>query len=239
MKEMAADCIAGAALITLIAWLFYHSFLAIPFLLPAYVMFLLWRKKKREQKKTIQMRREFKDFLTSLSAAVTAGKSVENSLREIHQEFVDLYGEKAWITGQMASMNTKLKYNQSVEDVFVQWGEETGLKEIILFSEVFQTAKTSGGNMTRIIRITADSIRDMLELREETQAYIHGKKTEQSIMNVMPMALLLYLNVCSPGFFQGVYGNLFGIGFMTVCLVIYAGAVVLSDYMITQALDRK
>ena len=44
---------------------------------------------------------------------------------------------------------------------------------------------------------------------------------EQVIMSMMPFGIILYMQLTSPGFLQILYGNLFGIITMSVCLGIY------------------
>ena len=51
-----------------------------------------------------------------------------------------------------------------------------------------------------------------------------AKKSEQMIMSLMPVGIILYLQMTSPGFLSVLYGNPFGIAAMSICLVIYAAA---------------
>ena len=55
-------------------------------------------------------------------------------------------------------------------------------------------------------------------------------------MNVVPLVILLYLNLTSPGYFDVLYGNLSGICIMSVCLIIYLIAYALSEQMMQQIL---
>ena len=47
------------------------------------------------------------------------------------------------------------------------------------------------------------------------------KEAEQMIMSLMPAGIILYLKLTSPGFLSVLYGNLFGMCAMTLCLGIY------------------
>ena len=55
-------------------------------------------------------------------------------------------------------------------------------------------------------------------------------------MNVVPLVILLYLNLTSPGYFDVLYGNVSGICIMSVCLLVYLAAYALSEQMLQQAL---
>lgn len=230
------DILIGAAIVCLVAWLFYGSAVALPFLSPVAVIWCLWRAEKRKEKEKEQLRTGFKNFLNSLSASAMTGKSMENSMEEIYREFISLYGEKDPVTRSLGIMIREFRYNRSVYEVLNDWGTQTGLDEIQLFAEVYQTAEKSGGNLIRMIRTTADSIQEMISLKQELSAYIHGKKTEQNIMCLMPAGILAYLKLTSPELLDGIYGTTFGILFMSACLAVYVFAIWLGDHMVTAAL---
>ena len=59
---------------------------------------------------------------------------------------------------------------------------------------------------------------------KEIEATLAAKKSEQMIMSLMPVGIILYLQMTSPGFLSVLYGNPFGIAAMSICLVIYAAA---------------
>lgn len=54
------------------------------------------------------------------------------------------------------------------------------------------------------------------------------KKMEQKIMVCIPLGILIYLRMTTQGFVDVLYGNVLGIIVMTLCLIIYAAAAVIS-----------
>ena len=48
-------------------------------------------------------------------------------------------------------------------------------------------------------------------------------------MNVVPIFILAYLKLTSGAFLAPLYGNLFGVLFMTACLVVYGVTILLAD----------
>ena len=65
---------------------------------------------------------------------------------------------------------------------------------------------------------------DKIDVKKEIEATLAAKKSEQMIMSLMPVGIILYLQMTSPGFLSVLYGNPFGIAAMSICLVIYAAA---------------
>ena len=50
-------------------------------------------------------------------------------------------------------------------------------------------------------------------------------------MNVMPVFLLFYLDITSPGYLDVLYHNILGVIFMTICLLGYLASILLSERM--------
>ncbi len=93
-------------------------------------------------------------------------------------------------------------------------------------------AKRSGGDLIRIIRDTTEVINEKLEVKREISTIISAKKLEQSIMNMVPVGIVLYMRLTSGGMFDKLYGNAVGIIVMTVCLLIYFAAKMLADQIV-------
>lgn len=77
--------------------------------------------------------------------------------------------------------------------------------------------------------MTAARISEKNELMEAIQTEISGKRMEQKVMNLMPLFILLYVDVSFGGYLDGLYHNIAGAAVMTACLVVYIGAYLLSE----------
>ncbi len=97
-----------------------------------------------------------------------------------------------------------------------------------LFTSILQIAKKGGGDLIGIIKMTAGNISDKAEVNREIETIISSKKYEQMIMNFIPVFIIAYVDFASPGLLSQLYGNLFGVIVMSVCLVIYITAFLLS-----------
>ena len=79
-----------------------------------------------------------------------------------------------------------------------------------------------------IIKQTTKMIREKSEVQMEIDTIISGRKMEQKIMVCIPLGILIYLRMTAQGFVDVLYGNVLGIIVMTLCLIIYAAAAVIS-----------
>lgn len=229
MKERICYSFFYLILSVLIGKLFYDSyvsgcfgFFALPFLL---------RKKKTElaKKRRRQLTIQFKDLILSFSNSLKAGYSLENGFLQGYQDLCFLYEKDALILKECETIRVQLKNNLPLENLFMDFAKRSGCSDILDFTNVFATAKRTGGDLNKIIRNTAQIISDKIEVREEIALALASKQMEQSIMNLIPIAILLYIRTTSPGYFDALYKNIAGICIMTVCLCLYGAAFLYSQ----------
>lgn len=166
-----------------------------------------------------------------LAASLLAGYAMENAFADAGKELRILHGEGNIMQRELEQMNRQVEMNQPLERVFAEFAAKYGVEEIINFSEILTFAKRSGGDFVEIIQRTVENIGSKMRIEEEIQTMIAQKKMEQKVMNFMPLFLLVYLDITSPGYLDVLYGNPLGVAIMTICLLGYAAAVWLSERM--------
>lgn len=161
------------------------------------------------------------DALTAMNVAVQAGYSAENAVRASVKDLGRLYEKGSDILDEFRYIESQLRLNVPVEELFLDLGKRSGVEDIENFAAVFYTAKRTGGDMTQVIQKVARMLSDKIEVKKEIEATLAAKKSEQMVMSIMPAGIICYLKLTSPGFLDVLYGNPFGICAMTVCMVIY------------------
>lgn len=219
----------GDILLTLLlAWLFYDSLYAWPLLLPAVPLLLRQQKKNICEKKRTELQQQFREGLLAVSAALGAGYSVENAFGEALKDLYFLYPADTPILMEFQMIANGVKMNRNIEELLYAFAERTRLAEAQMFAEVFAVSKRTGGNVASVIQDTAARISMQTDVNREIATFLGAKKLEQRIMNVVPLAILIYVRLASPDFLAGIYRTLPGILFMTGALALYAGAYLLS-----------
>lgn len=225
-----AKCIGmTAALSAGIAYLFYDSLWGFS-LLP--LLFLILHKNKVKagiRRVQDELAREFLDVLRTVSASLLAGLSMENAWCEAGREIAMIYGENSVMSRELTEINNSVKVGIPLEEQLEGLAERSGNSDIASFAEVFAFAKRSGGNFVTIMEGTANHIRARYDTEREIQVLVASKQMEQKIMNVMPMFILAYLKVTSPGFLDVLYGNPAGVLFMSACLLAYGLALLAAE----------
>lgn len=220
-KEKAVVIMMIFMAIIIISILFYGTIYAVVILLPLGVPIYREQKRRIINKKKKELKVQFKDMLMVMSDSLKTGYSVSNALKESYKDMVSMYGRYSYICEELRIMISKIKLNVREEDIFKDFAKRTGLREAILFSRIFSVAKRTGGNMTEVIGSVTDSIVLKENVREEIEVSTTEKKTEQKIMTLIPMALILYVKMMSPDFLNIMYETNAGRIVMTIFLVLY------------------
>lgn len=218
----------GAGVCALIAYTFYRSWLIFFILLPLGLSYPVFHRKVLKEKRIFRLNQEFKEGILILAANLSAGYSIENALVNSSQELDMLYGKKGMINEEFSGMSRQIQMNRTVEQVFFEFAQRSGLEDVRNFAQVFKAAKRSGGDLVGIINHTAGVIRDKNLVAEEIANMTAAKKLEQKVMNLIPFFLIFYIDQASPGFFAMMYETGAGRILMTVCLGVYGIAFWLS-----------
>lgn len=82
--------------------------------------------------------------------------------------------------------------------------------------------------MVEIIHDTVNTITLKADTAREISVLISAKQLEQIIMDIVPIGIILYLRITADELISKMYGNMYGITVMTVCLIVYVCAVIIS-----------
>lgn len=212
--------------------LFYRSWYAMLLTAPLYLAVRNSYRQEQLNKRKKELLTEFRDGMQVVATALLAGYSIENAWHEAEKESVKLYGKNAMMAQEFHQMNARIRVNQPFEQVLGDFAERSGCEDIESFSEVFSFAKRGGGDFAGIIRTTVWHLSSKMEVEQEIDTVIAGKRLESRIMNGMPVCILGYLNLSSGAFLDVLYGNVLGVIVMTVTLTVCFGAMKLSERII-------
>ena len=231
-KEVFLDGLEGGLLTILLSWLYYDSFLAIPFLIPLIWFWHREREQMRSQKRQEQFQKMFREWILLLSASLSAGYSVENALVQSYRELCLMFPKGGIMQDELKIMIVKAGNNQRPEILLDELAEKYPYEEVQSFAEVFKVARTSGGSLQKVIKGTASQMAQIMDTKREIRTLLAARTYEQRIMSVMPAAVLLYIRLGSGEFLQGLYHNMTGVLVMSICLGIYGAAFLLGKRMV-------
>lgn len=219
----------GFIKMAIVSMLFYRNIMltVLTGVLAGMIGIRLERKQIRvkEQKEMVM---QFRDGLQGIASALSAGYAMENAFMESRKDLVLLYGEDSLLANEFLWNDQQIEMNQPMEKVLCQFAKKWNIEDISSFAQIFQTAKRTGGDLIRITRSCAEKNSLKIEVSREIQTMIAGKKMESRIMNAIPLGIIIYFWLCSPGFLDCMY-RASGRIIMTVLMSIYLFAYYWSD----------
>lgn len=231
-RERCKYLLIGLLTITLLGSLFYQHLIGILILTPLIFFYMGNKKESLLKDRKWRLNLEFRDGLLAISAALEAGYSAENSLEEARKDLGLIYPEDAMIMQELSYMVNQIRMNVTVEKVLEDFAVRSQVEDILSFSEVFSTAKRTGGDLISVIKLTGNVINDKIEVKREIITLITAKRMEANIMKGIPVLILLYLTLSSPGFLSPLYHNIFGAVVMSVLLLFYLGAYLVIERIV-------
>lgn len=229
LKEKIINIVVAIVTGVVVSYLFYGNVVFTVLFIPLLFPYLKIRKNTLKDKRKKELKLQFKDAITSMADALTVGYSVENAIKESYKEMKTVYGRESYICRELQDIIRKNEVNTSIEKGFIDLAKRSEVDEIILFAQVFEIAKRSGGNIVNVIQMIANSIVQSFKVEEEINVTISQKKLEQRIMYFVPIGIIVYVSVTSPGFLDVMYETILGRIVMTVCIVAYAVALYMAE----------
>lgn len=185
-------------------------------------------KKQIRAKEQKEMTMQFRDGLQGIASALSAGYAIENAFMESRKDLMLLYGKDSLLAKEFLWIDQQISMNQPIEKILYQFTRKWNIEDISSFVQIFQTAKRTGGDLICITRSCAEKNSLKIEVGREIQTMIAGKKMESRIMNAIPLGMIVYFQLCSPGFLDCMY-RAGGRIVMTILMSIYLIAYYWSD----------
>lgn len=221
-KEFLSQVVRNFLVFCGILYLFYQSVWIVLLAVPISLFTIKRQKRKLIEERKWQLNMEFKEGILAISAALSAGYSIENAFAEAIKDLQLLYGKESYIIPEFEFILYQLQMNQTIESAIENFAQRSAVEDIYNFSEVVTTAKRTGGDFIKIIRSTGKIIADKIEIKREIKTLVTAKKFEVKIMNVIPLGIIVYLWVTSPGFLNPLYHNITGVIIMIAALAAYS-----------------
>ena len=225
LKEWAGLTAAAAGGTLVIGYLFYDSIWVLTAFIPVLLLLIKYQKQRKIKARRQSLGRQFKDAIILLYSFVATGNTLEHAFRKAARDLLLTYESKADIVREFQDITRKLDRNITVEACMDDFARRSRHEDIQSFSEVIAIANRGGGSMTAIIKNSVDTIKNKIEIENEISTLISGKRNEFYLMVIIPAAVILYMRLFSGGFMNILYENTGGRLLMTLCLLIYFGAI--------------
>ncbi|MGN0315677.1 MAG: type II secretion system F family protein [Fusicatenibacter sp.] len=182
----------------------------------------------------IQKRKEtlydhFRDLISSMHSALRSGYSLENAVTEAARDLALLYGREDAMVQELKAMVRQMALSVPVEQLFEDLAKRSGIEDIRTFAGVLVITKRTGGSMDEVFQNTWEIFCSRIDTMRQIRSGIASRRYEQTVMNLIPFGIILYIQISFPEFMDQMYGNMTGFAVMTVCLLLYVSAWLLGE----------
>lgn len=200
--------------------------------MPLVFLYFKHKKKQLSQKENQHILSQFNQFLYSLSAALVAGKSVENAFYELEKDLCLLYpSETTFIIKEVRQINKRLSNGDSIEKAIIDFSKRTDSQDIKNFAVVFSTCKRTGGDLVDVIKKTANILNSKIETQQEIEILISRKKFEARLLSIAPVLIIGLISFTVSDYMQPLYETLVGRIIMSISLILLFVSNLLSKFI--------
>lgn len=229
-QEKIFTVLAAAVVLFGVGYVFYHNLILSAVVALFAVKFPKIRTRQIIDKRKSQLTIQFKDMLYSLSSALSVGKSVETGIRDSLQDLRVIYPDpRTDILLELEYILRGIGMNRTVEEMFNQFAVRAHLEDIENFVDIFVTCKRTGGDLIEVMRSTSNTIGEKIEVKQEIETMISGKKYEFNLLMVLPVVMILFLTVTSGEYMDPVFHTAAGWAAMTVAIMMFGLAYVVGS----------
>lgn len=221
-REWFESVLLAAIVLFIVGYIFYHNLFLSAIVALGGLLYPKIRTKQIIEKGKKELLGQFKDMIYSISSSLYAGKSMNSAFEAALTDLELIYpDENTDILVELRYILKQLGMNETVEDMLQQFADRSHLEDIKSFTDVFVTCKRSGGNLMEVIRSTSSIIADKIEIKQEIETLISGKKFEFKFLMCMPVVLVLVLSSSAADYMAPLYTTILGRIVMTVVIGIF------------------
>ncbi len=191
--------------------------------LVAVKLFIPMREETLKKKRQEELRMQFREMLSSLSASFMSGANIIMAYENAYNDMLSQFGEEEFITKELYEITTGMKNNISIKELLINFAGRSGVDDINDFATVFQICYEKGGDMKTVVRNTYDLIGEKMTINEEIETKLTSNKMQQNIMSIVPIVLIAFLRFTSSSFAEN-FASLKGVITMTLAVGIFIGA---------------
>jgi tight adherence protein B len=191
MSQKLKFFLAGGSCVFVITYIFYDS-IFISMLLSLGILFF---QRNYENHLVIKRRQtlndQFKDLLYAVSASVSSGRQLVESLIEAKSTMSLIYGAESFIVQELAFIERRSVESRETEDqILKDFSDHCDLEDVYSFIDVYFSCRSSGGDLEKAILKSAAVIMDKISVRRDLNLYIVQKKFEGKILSIMPIVVI-------------------------------------------------
>lgn len=203
----------------LISLLFYRSLLFSVVMLPFAGKIREYLEDELKERRRRDFLMQFKDELFILSTTLSTGCSMKDAIGESIQALRDIHGSTCILAENLDYIYSRMEMGGETDvKVLAEFAASTGFEDVVDFVSVYAVCKKTGASVIDAMSKASSILIDKMTIEKEIQEILKRKEKEGLIIVLMPIAIILFLNLCSPEYIEPLYSGLAGRLLMTALI---------------------
>lgn len=190
--------------------------------------YLPLRTKQLKNKRTNKLKKQFMEFLASLSTSLSSGMNVNDSLESVCSDLSLQFSDDSNIVLEVKELLSGMENGVDIEIMLEDFGSRSGIDDISNFAKVFSICYRTGGNLQDVVSRSSDIISEKIMISEEIETKLTSNKTQFKAMNAVPIILVLMLRIMSEQFAAS-FASFIGVAAITIAIVFFVFAYQLGE----------
>ncbi|MCR5105434.1 MAG: kinase [Eubacterium sp.] len=188
----------GALVAATIFYMFFRTFeVVLVTALIGGIIGIIVNKRKQLKKRQEELISGFKEMLESLATSFGSGKNANEAFQEAIMDLSCTYPKGSDILNELKLIVDGMNNNRTMEQMMRDFGERSGLEDVMNFTDVFVETSRQGGDMSQIINDVRNVINEKIDTEREIKELMSQGANDFRIMLPMPILILFLTNTDS------------------------------------------
>ncbi|MDG5788467.1 type II secretion system F family protein [Evansella sp. AB-P1] len=180
-------------------FLFAFLLVFVGFLLPAAYV------DRRIRVRLVLSEKQLPQALGTMSSAMKSGFSFIQAMQLVGKEIPDPLGTEFMRTIRQINLGV------TMEDAFKQLLDRLPNQDMELMVNAILIQRTTGGNLTDILEVMQETLRERVRFREELKALTAQGKMSAIVISLLPLGIAFLLNLMDPTYFLPMFQHPLGL----------------------------
>ena len=188
----------------------------------------LWLRRKKT-KRLKQFNEALPDATDLMARALRAGHSTGSCIEIVAEQ------TREPIAGEFGRCFQRQKFGIPFRDALIELGARVPSKDLQFLITAILVQKETGGDLTQILDRTTSVIRERIRIEGEIRSYTAQGRLTGWILSAFPLAMMLLINVLSPGYTHPLFADPLG----QKLLYVGAGLITIGALIIRKIVNVK
>lgn len=184
-----------------------------PFIVGYFIPDLIYITKYKAYRNRIE--NDLFQAIIIMNNAFKSGRSITQAIDLVSTEL------EGPIALEFKKMSMELNLGLSVDTVFNRLSSRVQLEEVAYLTASLSILNKTGGNIIKVFTSIEKNLFNKKKLRVELKSLTGTSKIIVTVLYLVPILFILFINLVSPGYFETFYTTEIGFIFMMIILILY------------------